>query len=147
MTKPSNPNHPVGTGGLRQATPPEVSNKHLAKTLQMEFTHSRQKVEVDLDRLEGAVVEFLDLYGAPPMVDPEFHAVLGEGDGEVRFRRLLKEAHKEGNAQGFFQEILQQLEGANDENPASLHVNGVRLPYQLGLTILKEVIPGDRRWS
>jgi KamA family protein len=118
--------------------------EYLANTLQVEFTHSREKVQVQLDRLEAAVVEFLELHGAPPMVDAEFQATLGEGDGEARFQKLLEAAHREGDSAGFFGEVLKQLEGGNDENPASLQVNGVRLPYQLGLTILKEIIPGDR---
>lgn len=117
---------------------------HPSRTLQVEFTPSGEKADVNLDRLEAAVVEFLELHGAPPMVDRKFQSILGEGDGGTRFQRLLEACHWKGDSTGFFTEAIRQLEGSNDQNPASLQLNGVRLPYHLGLTILKEMIPGDR---
>lgn len=117
---------------------------HISRTLQVEFTPSGERAEVNLHRLETAVVEFLELYGEPPMVDREFQSILGEGDGETRFRRLLEATHREGDAAGFLTAAIGQLAEASDENPATLRLNGVRLPYHLGLTILEEILPGHR---
>lgn len=116
----------------------------LASTVQVEFTPSREKTTVDLDRLEDAVVEFLELYGGPPLVDPAFQEILGTGDGQDRFHRLLDAAGFSHDAGGFFREIMGRLEEASDQNPARLELNGLRIPYHLGLTILREMIPGDR---
>ena len=116
----------------------------LASTFQVEFTHSREQAAVELDGLEDAVTEFLELYGEPPLVDPGFHEMLGPGDGRSRFHRLLEAAGFSHDPSGFFEAVLGQLEKANHQEPASLQLNGLRLPYHLGLTILGQVMPGDR---
>ncbi len=116
----------------------------LASTFQVEFTHSGQKTTVDLDRLEDAVVEFLELYGEPPLVDPGFVEVVGPGDGSARFDRLLQAAGFGRDPVGFFGELIRQLEAANDEEPPPLRLNGLQIPRHLALTVLRELIPEDR---
>lgn len=118
--------------------------ERLASTLSVRFSPSRETARVELERLESAVVEFLELYGAPPMADPNFVALLGKGEGETRFRRLLSATGHPWDPEGFFVEVLRRLGSANDETPADLRVGGVRLPYHLGLAILEAVWPGDR---
>jgi KamA family protein len=110
----------------------------------VEFTHSGVKTAVGLERLEAAVVEFLEFYAAPPLIEPAFQGVVGRGDGETRYRHLLEATQCEEDPAAFFAQVISRLEPANDENPADLEVNGVRLPYHLGMTILEELLPGDR---
>lgn len=115
-----------------------------ASMFQVEFTPSRQKTTVEPGRLEDAVVEFLELYGGSPLVDSAFEEVLGTGDGRDRFHRLLEATGFGRDPTGFFREILGRLEQASDQEPARLRLNGILIPYHLGLAILRELIPGDR---
>jgi len=115
-----------------------------AITLPVEFTHSGRKTEVELERLENAVLEFLEFYVSPPLTDAEFERLVGDGDGESRYRRLLQAAQWEDDPAGFFREVIRQLELANDQEPATVEVNGVRIPHHLGMAILEEILPGNR---
>jgi KamA family protein len=92
--------------------------------------------------LERSVIEFLELYGEEPVIGKEFRAVIGEGDGETRFSRLLAAAGRD--ARGFFDDVLDQLSRANGETEANVVVNGLKLPYHLLLAILERVIPGEQ---
>ena len=111
--------------------------------LTVEFLPSKEKLQVPLRELERATVEFLELYGAEPLVDAAFCAVTGQGDGESRLVRLLSAAGHEDDAQGFFEEVLAQLALANGQDAAHIAVDGVRIPYALLLAILEVLIPGD----
>lgn len=114
------------------------------RILNIEFSFSKEIRSVSLADLEQCITEFLELYGEDAVVGKELRAIIGEGDGETRFHRLLAAAHFKDDARGFFSEVLKQIEPLNGENPAELIVNGIRLPYLLLLTILEQVIPGDQ---
>jgi L-lysine 2,3-aminomutase len=111
--------------------------------LNVEFSFSKERQPVSLTALERSVIEFLELYGEEPIVGKEFRAIIGEGDGETRFSRLLAAAHHQEDAQGFFTEVLKQLEQANGETAANVAANGIKLPYHLLLAIMGHVVPGD----
>jgi lysine 2,3-aminomutase len=102
------------------------------------------KEPVNLVDLARGVIEFLELYGEEWIVGKEFRSIIGEGDGEVRLSRLLAAARCDGDPQGFFTDVLEQLEGVNGKRAANVSVNGVRLPFHLLLAILEHVIPGDQ---
>ena len=109
----------------------------------VEFSFSKERQLVSLAALERSVTEFLELYGEEPIVGKEFRAIIGEGEGETRFSRLLAAAHHQEDAQGFFTEVLKQLEQANGETAANVAANGIKLPYHLLLAIMGHVVPGD----
>jgi lysine 2,3-aminomutase len=109
----------------------------------VEFSFSKERQPVSLPGLERSVIEFLDLYGEEPIVGKEFLAIIGEGDGETRFSRLLGAARHREDAQGFFSAVLKQIEQANGETAANVAVNGIKLPYHLLLAILEHVVPGE----
>jgi L-lysine 2,3-aminomutase len=110
----------------------------------VEFSFSKERQPVSLTALERSVTEFLELYGEEPIVGKEFRSIIGEGDGESRFSRLLGAAHHQEDAQGFFAEVLKQLEQANGETAANVAVNGIKLPYHFLLAILEQVVPGEQ---
>lgn len=110
----------------------------------MEFKHSKELKPVSLGDLERNVTQFLELYGSEWVLGKKFRKVIGDGDGETRFSRLLAAARHENDPHRFFSDILAQLEHINHETPSDISVNGLRLPYQLLLVILEQVIPGDR---
>lgn len=110
----------------------------------VEFSFSKERQQVSLTALERSVTEFLELYGEEPIVGKEFRAIIGEGDGESRFSRLLEAAHYQEDAQEFFSAVLKQLEQANGETAANVAVNGIKLPYHFLLAILEQVVPGEQ---
>lgn len=114
------------------------------KMFNVEFSFSKERQLVSLPELEQSVTEFLELYGEEPIVGKEFRAIIGEGEGEIRFSRLLGAAHHRDDAQGFFADVLKQLEKANGETAANVKVNGIKLPYHLLLAILEHMVPGDQ---
>jgi len=103
----------------------------------------RSPVEIDLIELESHVVEFLDLYADQPLVGPAFRSLIGEGDGESRFARLLGAARYGGNPNGFFADLLDQLRTTDGKRPTRVVVGGVELPDQLVLAVLEVLIPGQ----
>jgi lysine 2,3-aminomutase len=109
-----------------------------------EFSFSKERQLVSLPDLERSVTEFLEIYGEEPIVGKEFRSIIGEGDGEIRFSRLLGAAHHQEDAQGFFANVLKQLEQANGETAAKVKVNGIKLPYHLLLAIMEHMIPGEQ---
>ncbi|NIM15247.1 MAG: 4Fe-4S cluster-binding domain-containing protein [Candidatus Aminicenantes bacterium] len=110
----------------------------------VEFSFSKERELVSLAELERCVTEFLELYGEEPIVGKEFRAIIGEGDGEIRFSRLLAAVHHEDDVQGFFAEVLKQLEQANGETEANVEANGIKLPYHLLLAIMEHVVTGEQ---
>jgi len=110
----------------------------------VEFSFSKERQLVSLPELERSVTEFLEMYGEEPIVGKEFRTIIGEGDGEIRFSRLLGAAHHQEDARGFFADVLTQLEQANGEIAANVKVNEIKLPYHLLLAILEHVVPGDQ---
>jgi len=71
-----------------------------ASTYQVQFTHSNEKSTVDLDRLVTAVVEFLELYGEPPLGEVDFGPscqvlrTLESGDTLVRLHTHTLEEYR-----------------------------------------------------
>lgn len=109
----------------------------------IDFKQSREQRPVPLEDIEKSVKLFLELYGEEWVLGKKFADIIGKGDGETRLSRLLDAAHHENDPGGFFSNILDQLEYINHDTPSDISVNGLRLPYQLLLAILEQVIPGE----
>jgi KamA family protein len=112
--------------------------------LTVRFIHSKTTSQVDLEHLRRATIEFLELHADEPLVDPTFRRVIGTGDGETRFARLMAATGHDSDPLGFFTGLLSQLAAANGEERVRVELNGVRLPYSLLMVILEHVLPGDR---
>ena len=112
-------------------------------SLTVEFPIAHQTSQVPITALEDAVTEFLELYAEPPLVPPEFRAVIGDGNGERRFARMLEAAGFGGDPARFFTAICEQLGRADGSSEAHIALHGIVLPYRLLLAILEVVIPGE----
>ncbi len=106
--------------------------------ISVRFTHSKEEIEVFIDELKNAVLGFLDMYGDPAFLGPDFYRVI---EGENKFANLVQAAGMDEYQ--FFQEILTQLESANHETETKVVVGGIELPKRFLLPILEVIIPGD----
>jgi lysine 2,3-aminomutase len=112
-------------------------------TYDVRFSGSGEMSRVDHAELVAAIADFLEHCCGPPLVDREFMAVVGPGDGMARFSRLLRAAGYETDAPGFLRVLLDRLSGAAGGQSGSVEVNGQPIPYHLLLAVLGELIPGD----
>ncbi len=113
-------------------------------SLKVEFKHSRERKLVALDALISNVVGFLENYGEVSVLGSDFCTIIGQGDGQSKFKRLLKAADFEGDARGFFLVVIQQLEQANSYEKSPIKIKDVTLPYLLVISILEVLIPGNK---
>jgi len=91
-----------------------------------------------------SVINFLEHFGEENIVGREMCSIIGEGDGETKFSRLLEASGYEDNAGGFFSEILKKLEKTNSDNVIPIKAGDIELPYLMILSILEILIPGNK---
>ncbi len=109
----------------------------------VEFKNSQEKKEVSLSILGHNVIDFLEHYGEESLVGKPFYGIIGEGDGETKFLRLLKATEYENNSGGFFLELTEKLGSANSTNGSPIKINGVTFPQLFLVSILEKIIPGN----
>ncbi|MCD4785116.1 MAG: radical SAM protein [Candidatus Eremiobacteraeota bacterium] len=110
----------------------------------VKFKYSNIKIHVTLQELGDCVINLLEYYGEENILGREFCSIIGEGDGETKYFRLLQAIGKENDSWGFFVELIQELERANSREPKPIIMNGIELPYLLLMEVLKKLIPGNR---
>ncbi len=108
------------------------------------FRHSRETQVVSLQALRNSIINFLDNFCEPPVVDKEFMRLVGNGTGKEKFKHLLEQTNYAGDPQGFFKELLPQLEAVHHKADHYIKVNNVKLPYQLLLQLMELLIPENR---
>ena len=102
------------------------------------FTHSKEEIEVFTDELKNAVLGFLDMYGDPAFLGPDFYRII---EGDNMLANLVQAAGMDEYQ--FFREVIKQLEPANHKNDTRVVVGGIELPKRFLLPILEVIIPGD----
>ncbi len=110
----------------------------------VEFKNSQEKKEVSLSILGHDVINFLEHYGEESLVGKPFYEIIGEGDGETKFLRLLKATGYENNSRGFFLELTEKLGSANSTNGSPIKIDGVTLPQLFLVSILEKIIPKNK---
>jgi len=110
----------------------------------IEFVNSRETSDVSLSELVAGVTDFLAHFGGAYLLGAAFHGIVGDGDGETKFKRLLHAAGYERDAKGFFSEITDKLARSTSNDPVPMIVNDVVMPNLLVLSILEKIIPGNR---
>jgi lysine 2,3-aminomutase len=110
----------------------------------MEFVNSRETSEAALSELMTAVTDFLAHFGGAYLLGKTFHGIVGDGDGETKFQRLLQAAGYKNDPDGFFAEITEKLARSASTDPVPMRVNKVMLPNLLVLAMLEKIIPGNR---
>jgi lysine 2,3-aminomutase len=99
--------------------------------------------ELDISLVEDRLTEFLDRYGEPTIIGPELAAVVGEGSGEERLARLIAACGFEDQAEAFIRQVLDELSRASPSSVATVRCGDVRLPRELLLMFLEEMMPGN----
>ncbi|UCF84221.1 MAG: radical SAM protein [Desulfobacteraceae bacterium] len=110
----------------------------------VEFKNSQEIKEVSLSILGHDVIDFLEHYGEENLVGKPFYGIIGEGDGETKFLRLLKATGYENNPGGFFLELTEKLGSANSINASPAKINNVILPHLMLVSILEKIIPENK---
>jgi len=113
----------------------------------MEFIHSKEIRQVALSTLIDDIIDSLEHYGEESLMGKDFCAIIGQGDGETKFLRLLRAAGYENHPKGFFSELIEQLEGVNSNIGISIRINNVALPQLLLISILEKIIPEKKSIS
>jgi L-lysine 2,3-aminomutase len=111
---------------------------------EVEFVNSREQTDVALSSLSYDAVDFLEHFGEEYLLGKVFHDIIGEGDGQTKFHRLLSAVGYENNPSGFFLEMTEKLGNASSEKGVPIEVNGIDLPNLFVLSILEKIIPGNR---
>jgi len=108
---------------------------------QVEFVNSREQTDVNLSALAFDAADFLEHFGEEYLMGKIFYGIIGAGDGQTKFHRLLSAAGYANSPQGFFTELTEKLASANG---APIAVGGIDLPNLFVLSILEKIIPGNR---
>lgn len=108
------------------------------------FENSQEKKDIALSSLGRGVLDFLEHYGEASLVGKEFYSIVGEGDGETKFLRLLKATGYAQDPKGFFAELTEKLGHANSNDGGPIRLNGVSLPQLFLVSVLEKIIPENR---
>ncbi len=112
-------------------------------TLPIVFQNTGEgELQVGLEELRAALVNYLEHLAVRPLIDHQFYAVVGDGDSGSKLARLLEATGHAANAGGFFRELLDRLGRAEGGNIGAF--NGVELPHLLLMAVLEVVLPGNR---
>ena len=110
----------------------------------IEFMNSQETSDVALSELVVGVTDFLAHFGGAYLLGSTFHGIVGDGDGETKFNRLLQAVGYQSDPKGFFAELTDKLARSTSTDPVPMIVNKVSLPNLLVLSVLEKIIPGNR---
>jgi L-lysine 2,3-aminomutase len=111
------------------------------KSLKIVFQHSAETNEATLSKLIQTAVLFLDQMGTRQLTGNDFYRIVGDGSGSEKFSRLLEACSFSGNAEGFFQELLEKLGSADGSE--KIVVNMIEMPHMLLVSLLEILLPGE----
>ncbi|OQX23938.1 MAG: hypothetical protein BWK80_23410 [Desulfobacteraceae bacterium IS3] len=98
----------------------------------------------DFDGLASNLINFLEYFGNEMLLGKAFHGVIQEGSGEIKFSRLLKAAGYEDNPEGFFSELVRQLEKSKCCERQEIKINNIVFPHLFLMPVLEKILPGTR---
>ena len=104
------------------------------------FKTADETQQIPLGRLVDGITDFLAHFVHPSLVDHSFIEIVGEGNGERRFARLLDAVGYGDDADGFFQALLARL--GEKDGSGSITIGSVSLPHLLLMAVLEELLPG-----
>ncbi|MGD9172876.1 MAG: 4Fe-4S cluster-binding domain-containing protein, partial [Desulfobacterales bacterium] len=110
----------------------------------VEFVNSGEQKEVTFSALAADAVDFLEHYGEVYLLGDAFAAIIGKGDGQTKFDRLLNAAGYANDPQGFFLEMTEKLGKANSANGGPIEINEIQLPHLFVLSLLEKILPDNR---
>ena len=111
---------------------------------QVESVNTHEQTDVNFSVLVSDAVDFLEHFGEEYLLGKVFYDIIGAGDGQTKFHRLLSATGYENNPQDFFLELTEKLGNASSANAVPIEVGGIHLPNLFVLSILEKIIPGNR---
>ena len=79
----------------------------------VEFVNSREQTDANLSTLASSAVDFLEHFGEEYLLGKVFYDIIGQGDGQTKFERLLSAAGYANSPADFFLELTEKLASAN----------------------------------
>jgi len=110
---------------------------------QVESVNTHEQTDVNFSVLVSDAVDFLEHFGEEYLLGKVFHDIIGAGDGQTKFHRLLSATGYENNPQDFFLELTEKLGHASSANAVPIEIGGIHLPNLFVLSILEKIIPGN----
>lgn len=107
----------------------------------VQFVHSQEEASISLRQLVESLTDFLDYYGVPSLLGPDFYKIIKNMDGQSKLANLLTGCGYPSDPVGFFQDLLPKLGRADGTRP--IRVNEILLPQLLLVRILELLIPGN----
>ncbi|MFC1705262.1 4Fe-4S cluster-binding domain-containing protein [Planctomycetota bacterium] len=111
-------------------------------SVDVKFTHARQRRVVSLADVKTRIVEFLEHCCDVPFVEPGFLSRVPGATGEERFASLLTQAGFGDRTESFLRDLVAKLEPVSRGDGGAISIGGVLLPYHLLLAVLEVLIPG-----
>ena len=96
------------------------------------------------DGLTATIIDFLEYYSTPSLVGRDFCQVTGDGAGADKWERLLVATGYKDDPDGFYRDLIRQLERTTEANRKPIRVGGLKIPHLLLMAILEKLMPGDR---
>ena len=112
------------------------------RTVPITFKTAEEPQHISLARLVNGMTDFLDNFVHPSLVDQTFINVVGDGDGNSRFERLLTAVDFRDDSYGFFKTLLSLLGEMSGNGPIT--VRDVTFPHLAMMAVLDETLPGER---
>ncbi len=104
------------------------------------FKNSLQRVSLNLKALETCTVEFLELYQYSRFAHSDFWERIDAKSGRRQFENLLFITGYDGDPEGFFSNIFNQIATGTG---TAIVVHGVIMPHALLVALLELVLPGN----
>ena len=115
--------------------------------LSIVFEHSGEENQVRLSDLVMALTDFFEHFSEKRLIGKAVFQIVnraGEAhdNGRSRFDRLLTHCGYDGDAEGFFRDLLNQLGHA--DGTQRIVVGGITLPHLMLMAVLEVALPGTR---
>ena len=110
--------------------------------LTIAYQHTGEKNQVPLPELVTTLTGFLDHFAVQALLGRPFIDIVGTGNGQTKFSRLLEACGYSDDPEGFFQALLAKLGKADGSKKIS--INSIELPHLLLMAVLEVVLPGNK---
>ncbi len=109
-------------------------------SIQVNFKHSEKKLDISVNDLKSAAIEFLNTYANRSLTGKKFCRITKDGDGAEKFSNLLEGTGYFKDPQGFFTEVLLAI---FESDMKQIRVNQVDIPHLMLVALLELVLPGN----
>ena len=115
--------------------------------LSIVFKHSGEANQVRLTDLVMALTDFFEHFSEKRLIGKAVFEIVNrageaQDNGRSRLDRLLAHCGYDGDAEGFFRDLLNQLGHA--DGTRKIVVGGITLPHLMLMAVLEKVLPGTR---